>query len=79
MQRFTKVIVAFEPGRGRTARHILTLKEAAGYLRVHYSTLRRLIIAGRVPAFRLGHTGEWRLNVEVLDHWREKQEHGGSR
>ncbi len=49
-------------------RIILTVKEAADYLKVHPSTLYRLLKERRVPAFRVG--SDWRLIREELDRWR---------
>jgi len=45
----------------------LTANEAASRLRVHPKTLYRLIRQGKVPAYRMGARGEWRLRVEDLD------------
>ncbi len=33
---------------------IMTIKEVAAYLRVHQSTLYRLIKRGKLPTFRVG-------------------------
>lgn len=35
---------------------VLTLREAAAYLRVHYETVRRWCRDGLLPTTRLGHT-----------------------
>ena len=49
-------------------RTILTVKEAADYLKVHPSTMYRLLNQRRVPAFKVG--SDWRLILEELDRWR---------
>ena len=53
--------------------NILTLEEVASYLRVHPSTVYRLLKKGQIPAFKLG--SDWRFNVESIDHWRAAAEH----
>jgi excisionase family DNA binding protein len=46
---------------------VMTIRDAAQYLRCHQSALYRLCNAGQIPAFRLG--GGWRLLREVLEGW----------
>jgi excisionase family DNA binding protein len=59
---------------------ILTVSEVAAYLRVHPSTIYRLLKTHQLPAFHVG--GDWRFNVEDIDHWRaaaqRAHEHAGS-
>jgi excisionase family DNA binding protein len=43
---------------------LLTVKEAADYLRVSQATLWRWCQEGRVPAFKIGH--EWRVVTPAL-------------
>ena len=43
---------------------LLTVREAAGYLRVSQATMWRWCQAGRVPAFKIGH--EWRVVSPAL-------------
>jgi len=50
---------------------VLTVNELAEYLRVHRSTLYRLLKKGQLPGFKIG--SDWRFNVEVIDAWRLKQ------
>ena len=50
---------------------VLTVGELAVYLRVHRSTLYRLLKKGQLPGFKIG--SDWRFNVEVIDHWRMQQ------
>ena len=46
---------------------IMTIRQAALYLRCHPSTLYRLANLGAIPAFRLG--GSWRFQTAELDRW----------
>jgi excisionase family DNA binding protein len=50
------------------ASKVLTVKEAADYLRIHTSTIYRLLKKRQLPAFRVG--SDWRFNVEDIDRWR---------
>jgi excisionase family DNA binding protein len=47
--------------------NVLTLPEVASYLRVHPSTIYRLLKKKRLPAFKVG--TDWRFNVESIDRW----------
>lgn len=47
---------------------VLTVNELAEYLRVHRSTIYRLLKKGLLPGFKIG--SDWRFNVEVIDRWR---------
>lgn len=50
---------------------VLTVNELAQYLRVHRSTIYRLLKKGELPGFKIG--SDWRFNVEVIDDWRLRQ------
>jgi excisionase family DNA binding protein len=50
---------------------VLTVNELADYLRVHRSTIYRLLKKGEIPGFKIG--SDWRFNVEVIDKWRLAQ------
>lgn len=54
------------------AEKILTARELADYLRVHPSTIYRLLRKGGLPAFKVGRG--WRFDVTIIDRW--LQEHG---
>src|SRR5260370_38012420 len=54
---------------------VLTVNELAEYLRVHRSTIYRLLKKGQLPGFKIG--SDWRFNVEVIDEWRLRQGPGG--
>jgi excisionase family DNA binding protein len=51
--------------------HLLTLKEAAGVLRISSRTFNRMILRGKekVPAFKVG--GQWRLRESAFMQWIE--------
>lgn len=53
---------------------VLTLDEVANYLRVHPSTIYRLLKKKQLPAFKVG--SDWRFNLESIDHWRTEAEQG---
>jgi excisionase family DNA binding protein len=50
---------------------VLTVKDVADHLRVHPSTVYRLLKSGELPAFKVGH--KWRFSVEAIEHWRFKR------
>ena len=50
---------------------VLTVNELAAYLRIHRSTIYRLLKKGQLPGFKIG--SDWRFNVEVIDEWRLSQ------
>ncbi|HJT45115.1 MAG TPA: helix-turn-helix domain-containing protein [Chthoniobacterales bacterium] len=50
---------------------VITIGELAEYLRVHRSTLYRLLKKGQLPGFKIG--SDWRFNVEAIDRWRMQQ------
>lgn len=50
---------------------IFTIKELSEYLRVHPTTIYRLLREGRLPAFRVG--TNWRFTRIAIEKWeREK-------
>ncbi|MBF6568172.1 MAG: helix-turn-helix domain-containing protein [Candidatus Binataceae bacterium] len=54
---------------------VLTVREVSEYLRVHPSTIYRLLRQRQLPAFRVG--SDWRFNVEAIDRWRAEMEESG--
>jgi excisionase family DNA binding protein len=55
----------------QTAPAILTVGELAKYLRVHRSTIYRLLKRRELPAFKIG--SDWRFNAAQIDRWRLEQ------
>jgi excisionase family DNA binding protein len=51
---------------------VMTLEEVAEYLRVHPSTIYRLLKKKQLPAFKVG--SDWRFNLESIDNWRSQAE-----
>ena len=47
---------------------VLTVQEVSSHLRVHPSTIYRMLKRNQLPAFRVG--SDWRFNVETIDRWR---------
>jgi excisionase family DNA binding protein len=53
--------------RGPSLTQVLTVDEVAIYLRVHASTIYRLVKKHQIPAFKVG--GDWRFNRGSIDGW----------
>jgi excisionase family DNA binding protein len=51
---------------------ILTLENIADYLRVHPSTIYRMLKKRQLPAFKVGR--DWRFYRESIDRWRSEAE-----
>jgi excisionase family DNA binding protein len=51
---------------------ILTVREVSDYLRVHPSTIYRMLKKNQIPAFKVG--SDWRFSVEAINRWRSKAE-----
>ena len=50
---------------------VITVGELSEYLRVHRSTLYRLLKKGQLPGFKIG--SDWRFNLETIERM-----HGGA-
>jgi len=50
---------------------VLTVADLCEYLKVHRTTVYKLLKARKIPAFRFG--GDWRFNREQIDKWRLSQ------
>jgi excisionase family DNA binding protein len=48
-----------------------TICEPCEYLRVHRSTIYRLLKKGQLPGFKIG--SDWRFNREAINSWRLQQ------
>jgi excisionase family DNA binding protein len=53
---------------------VMTVQEVSSYLRVHPSTIYRMLKKHQLPAFRVG--SDWRFTVDAIDKWRETVETG---
>jgi excisionase family DNA binding protein len=47
---------------------VMTVREMSAYLRVHRSTIYRLLKHHQILAFQVG--SDWRFNVKMIDSWR---------
>ena len=61
-----------EPMPEREPDQILTVPEVADLLRVHPSTIYRLLREKKIPAFKVG--SDWRFNLSAIDKWRLAQD-----
>lgn len=55
---------------------IFTIRELSDHLRVHPTTIYRLLRQGRLPGFRVG--SNWRFSREAIEHWEREQAGGGA-
>ncbi|MEX2493848.1 MAG: helix-turn-helix domain-containing protein [Nitrospirales bacterium] len=55
---------------------VLNAKEAAGFLKAHVETIRRMARIGEIPAFKLGK--DWRFHKKALRRWMKGQRLGKS-
>jgi excisionase family DNA binding protein len=49
---------------------VMTVTEVADYLRIHRSTVYRLLKDNRIPAFRVG--SDWRFSRDAIDEWQQQ-------
>jgi excisionase family DNA binding protein len=61
------------PGKGESP--VLTVREVAQYLRVHPTTVYRLLKGHKLPAFQVG--SDWRFNREEIRRWMMNQQRSG--
>jgi excisionase family DNA binding protein len=50
---------------------VLTVKEVSELLKIHESTVYKMVREGRIPAFRIG--SEWRFLKDQIVHWMAEQ------
>jgi excisionase family DNA binding protein len=50
---------------------VFTIKELSEHLRVHPTTIYRLLRQGRLPGFRVG--SNWRFNRTAIEQWEVAQ------
>jgi excisionase family DNA binding protein len=46
---------------------LMTVRDVSAYLKVHPTTIYRLLKHNQIPAFRVG--SDWRFNIETIDSW----------
>jgi excisionase family DNA binding protein len=51
---------------------VMTVREVSAYLKVHPTTVYRLLKHNQIPAFYVG--SDWRFNIESIDRWRLQRE-----
>ncbi len=56
---------------GRAEPKMMTVKELSSYLRVHPSTVYRLLKDNKLPGFKVGES--WRFSLQDIKNWREAQ------
>ena len=56
-------------------REIMTVPEVSAYLRVHSSTIYRLLKKDALPAFKIG--ADWRFYRDDVDKWAHARTLGG--
>ena len=56
------------------AQRVMTVQDVSAYLRVHPSTVYRLLKRNEIPAFRLG--SDWRFSKKQVTDWIENQPRG---
>jgi len=72
MLRTAEVYVAVAAGISMACGdEIFTIKELSEYLRVHPTTIYRLLRQGRLPGFRVG--SNWRFNRAAIEQWERLQ------
>jgi excisionase family DNA binding protein len=56
---------------------ILTVKELCELLRIHPSTLYKLLRQGKIPSFRVGN--EWRFRKDAIMRWLSEKSEGAGK
>jgi excisionase family DNA binding protein len=51
---------------------MMTVREVSAYLRVHPSTVYRLLKLNQIPAFRVG--ADWRFEIAAIYRWRKERQ-----
>jgi excisionase family DNA binding protein len=66
---------SFGPTPVKRESPMLTVREVSRYLRVHQTTVYRLLKAHKLPAFQVG--SDWRFNREEIRRWIMNQQRSG--
>ena len=56
-----------KPSGAPTPPKVLTVREVSQYLRVHPSTVYRLLREEQLPGFRVG--SDWRFDIDMIERW----------
>jgi excisionase family DNA binding protein len=59
--------------QSNTKVQILNVSELSEYLRIHKTTIYRMLREGKLPGFRIG--SDWRFSVEAIDQWLWLRDH----
>jgi excisionase family DNA binding protein len=51
---------------------VMTIDEVAKYLRLHKSTIYRMVRGSQIPASKIGN--QWRFRKDVIDSWLSTKE-----
>lgn len=51
---------------------LMNIKEAAKFLGVGITTIRRMAVSGEIPCFKMGN--RWKFNPAALKKWAEEEE-----
>jgi len=62
---------------GKRSTAILTVSEVSRYLRIHPTTLYRLLRKHQLPGFKIGN--DWRISAQAMDRWLTEMEDLGAR
>jgi excisionase family DNA binding protein len=46
---------------------VLNAREVSEMLKIHTTTLYRMVRKGKIPSFRVG--GEWRFRLDEIERW----------
>jgi len=60
-----------QPSKTDLTSPVFTVKEVSDYLKVHQSTIYRLLKRGSIPGWKLG--SDWRFNKNEIDRWIAEQ------
>jgi excisionase family DNA binding protein len=63
----TEIAMPVRRKRPTKRRRLLTVAELAEYLRVHPTTIYRLLKREQIPGFKIGDS--WRVSPEQIDRW----------
>ena len=58
-------------------RDILTVKELSDLLRLHPTTVYKLVRQGKIPSFRVGN--EWRFRKDAIMRWLSEKSEGAGK